>query len=847
MSLPCSSFSYAPLVTREAVTAQGKFLYVNDRKFFLKGVSYGPFSQATHGTPFPEKQVVEKDFALMVELGANCIRTYTVPPVWLLDLAAAYGLRIVVGIPWAEHICFLSSSAVRAEIRGAIADGVRACRDSPATFAYLVGNEIPPDVVRWHGAKQVRAFLRDLVSVAKDGDPTALVSYANYPCTEYLDIDFTDFLSFNVYLHKEKDFRSYLARLHNLAEDKPLVLSEFGIDSIREGVEGQAQILDRKLASSFKTGAAGTIVFSWTDEWFTGGFAIQDWAFGLVDRDRHKKPAFYSVQQYYQSLLPPQLLEYPKVSVVVCTYNAERTLDSCLASLERLNYPNYEVIVVNDGSTDASLEIARKYDYIRLITQENKGLSVARNVGIAAAEGEIIAYTDSDCVADPDWLIYLVDKFLSSGLSAVGGPNLPPPEDALIPACVAVSPGGPTHVLLNDEVAEHIAGCNMAFRRAALAEIGGFDPLFHAAGDDVDLCWRLQDQGYTIGFSPAAIVWHFRRNTVAAYLKQQRGYGKAEALVYFKHPYRFNLLGQPRWFGRIYGGLYSTFLIGQPTIYSGVFGRGFFQMLYQPPASLFGYLPLTLEWNLAIALFGALSLLSSHFPWVAIVMLLISWGWSVAAAVQAPIDSRFQGIKARLLVATLIYLGPLVRSLERYRWRFKGLTQMDAIECDRLTQKPEVVWHKSAFYLSYWTEAGMEKESLLLGAMELLGSRKYFIIPDRGWSSWDLEVYRGIWSKAQIKVCTENHGSGKRLLRVRCGLKLTQLAKMTAIACISLAVAAIALGRTELGAIATIASTITATTILYQYIRLGRILYYVMESVAQRLYLLPTSNMDDGQ
>jgi len=95
-------------------------------------------------------------------------------------------------------------------------------------------------------------------------------------------------------------------------------------------------------------------------------------------------------------------------------------------------------------------------------------------------------------------------------------------------AYVAASPGGPTHVLLDDEVAEHIPGCNMAFRREALHAIGGFDPIFRAAGDDVDLCWRLQNKGYKIGFSPAAVVWHFRRNTVRDYLKQQRGYGKAE-------------------------------------------------------------------------------------------------------------------------------------------------------------------------------------------------------------------------------------------------------------------------------------------------------------------------------
>ncbi len=105
----------------------------------------------------------------------------------------------------------------------------------------------------------------------------------------------------------------------------------------------------------------------------------------------------------------------------------------------------------------------------------------------------------------------------------------------MVPAAVAVSPGGPTHVLLSDDVAEHIAGCNMAFRRDVLLRLGGFDPVFRAAGDDVDICWRFQDAGYTIGFSPAAMVWHFRRNTVeglyrpAERLRQGRGAGLFQA------------------------------------------------------------------------------------------------------------------------------------------------------------------------------------------------------------------------------------------------------------------------------------------------------------------------------
>jgi GT2 family glycosyltransferase len=845
ISFPNLDCRPTPLPNPGNVTVKGKFFFIGKEKFFLKGVTYGTFSLGSHGAPFPEKPMVEKDFALMAELGANCIRTYTIPPDWLLNLAATYGLRILIGIPWAQHIAFLDSSSTRADIRQAIANGVKACREYPGVFGYLIGNEIPSDIVRWHGPKQIRAFLKELMGVVKDADPKALVSYANYPCTEYLNIDFTDFLSFNVYLHREKDFRSYVSRLHNLAEDKPLVLSEFGVDSIREGTQSQAEILAQKLSTSFDMGAAGTIVFSWTDEWFTGGSAIEDWAFGLVDAQRSKKTAFQTVQQYYAAPLPPELPEYPRVSVVVCAYNADRTLDSCLASLKELNYPNYEVIVINDGSNDHTLKIAKSYDYIKLISQDNKGLSVARNVGLAEATGEIIAYTDSDCVADPDWLTYMVAKFLSSGLSAVGGPNFPPPENSLVPSCVAVSPGGPTHVLLSDEVAEHIPGCNMAFRREVLEEIGGFDPIFHAAGDDVDICWRLQDKGYTIGFSPAAVVWHFRRNTVKDYLKQQRGYGKAEALVYFKHPYRFNLLGQSQWLGRIYGDLSSSFLSGQPVIYSGGFGRGLFQTLYEPPASFLSYLPLTLEWNVGAALLFLYLILSGGNPWLGIAPLFLSWSYCISGSLRAPMDSRFQGLQGRLLVALLIYLGPLVRSLERYFWRRRGLSQVEPIKFDELVQKPEISWKKRSLSLSYWTEIGLEKESLIQGIMDFLLPRKYFITVDQGWSNWDLKIHQGFFPRAMIKVCSENHGGNKRLLRVESALKLSRMGTTILWVWFLVTLISLLLGLTKVALATGVVGIVSATIMMYHTFCLGRTMYHVLEIVAKKLQLVPAPSMND--
>src|SRR5204863_3194375 len=120
------------------------------------------------------------------------------------------------------------------------------------------------------------------------------------------------------------------------------------------------------------------------------------------------------------------------------------------------------------------------------------------------AIGEFVAYIDDDAYPDPHWLDYLASAFLKNDHAAIGGPNVDPAGDGFIADCVANAPGGPVHVLLTDEIAEHIPGCNMAFRKDALEEVGGFDERFRVAGDDVDVCWQLQRRGWTLGYSPAA-------------------------------------------------------------------------------------------------------------------------------------------------------------------------------------------------------------------------------------------------------------------------------------------------------------------------------------------------------
>ena len=117
--------------------------------------------------------------------------------------------------------------------------------------------------------------------------------------------------------------------------------------------------------------------------------------------------------------------------------------------------------------------------------------------------------------------------------------------------------------------------------------------------------------------------------------------------------------------------------------------------------------------------------------------------------------------------------------------------------------------------------------------------RKYFIALDQGWSDWDLQIYRGVWSKVQIKVCNENHGGAKRLLRVWCALRMSRVATIALCGYPLLAALGLALGMTEAAVATIVVGGVNALAIFYQNFRLGRILYHVLEIVAKKVGLLP--------
>src|SRR5438067_9268877 len=657
-------------IVNSRIRPAAKFFFQGDRKFFVKGVTYGPFKPDSEGNYVGRPEQVTADLALMRQAGLNLVRIYHSPPRWFLDRCAAVDMRVLVTLPWEKHVEFLRERSTRKQIVEAVRVAVRAHAGHPAIFGYLVGNEISSTMARWLGARRVIEFVEELIRIGRAIDPEALFSYATYPPTEYLLPENADFSCFNVYLHNQRAFEGYLLRLQNLTGERPLILGEFGMDSIRHSQEEQAEMLGWHIDSVVKCGLAGTIFFTWTDEWFTGGEEITDWAFGIVTREREPKKSYHFLRDKFgqdNSTLPHRALaKAPFVSVIVCSYNGARTLADCLISLGKLNYPNYEVILVDDGSTDNTAQVAAQYPNVRYIHQSNLGLSHARNAGAAAATGEVFAYTDSDCMADPDWLYYLVGTLVSGEYAGVGGPNMSPPAQNAIQACVAAAPGGPSHVLLTDTVAEHIPGCNMAFYRWAFEQVGGFDPEYHAAGDDVDFCWRLQQSGCVIAFSPTAIVWHHRRFTLRAFLKQQEGYGEAESLLRFKHLIFFGPTGTAKWRGQIYGAPRFGWFIDRPIIYHGIFGEGFFQSMYAAPQSDVAAYLSSIEWfALALFLFG----LGIFLPTLRIVPYLMFGGTLTVALsymVRARIEPKFDTVPARLLVMCLAFLQPLVRGFSRY-------------------------------------------------------------------------------------------------------------------------------------------------------------------------------------
>lgn len=552
---------------RDRWRTDGKFFRAAGRRVSLRAVTYGPF-------PGGWPRDFAPDFQRIRAAGFNALRLFEMPGRGLLDVAAAHGLQVFGGLHWGQNEEFFRTPRLLSAARVLLAESLRETAGHRALAGVFVANEIPADLVRWMGPARVRATLEELIDLGRESAPRLLFAYANYPSTEYLEPENADFTAFNIYLEQAVEFRAYVKRLHHIAGDRPLVVSEFGLDSGRNGLVRQAETLRWAEAIAAEEECAGFTIFSWSDRWWNNSAEVGDWDFGLIDRDGNDKPAIEAVT----APVPAKVVPFPRFSVIVCTRNGRERIDRCLVAIRAMD-GDFETVLVDDGSTDGtSAHVARHHPWVKLVTLDPCGLSAARNAGADAATGDVLAYTDDDCEPDREWLVRLVRVLADGRFSAAGGPNLPPPPRDWHEAVVCASPGAPSHVMLDDEEAEHLPGCNLAVTRAAFDAIGGFDTRFETAGDDVDFCWRLREAGFRLGFAPGAFVWHHRRKSVRGFLRQQIGYGRAERLLLAKHPSRFSKRGGARWHGFVYGGG-PVRAMDHSLIEHGPMGRGGYQSI----------------------------------------------------------------------------------------------------------------------------------------------------------------------------------------------------------------------------------------------------------------------------
>jgi glycosyltransferase involved in cell wall biosynthesis len=649
------------------VAANGKHLFLDGEPYRVKGVTYGGFVEREDGYRFPERHRIDADLAAMAEVGLNTVRVYDIPPKELLEIAAKSGLRLIVGL--GEDLWQMEQGVTRAARqrisqagRLAVREAMSLCAGRSEVMAIAVGNEVPVDLIRIHGADRVAHVFSELIAEVHHLDPEMMATYVNFPTTEFLDPEGQDFACFNVFLEDEASFRRYIRHLQIVSAARPLVITEVGLAAEIHGEEAQSDLLRNELRVLDEEGVAGASVYAWTDEWAVNNEPVTGWGFGITDMDRRPKIALGSVNEWCDRSTDALRDQWAPLTVVVCAYNEEQTIGACLDSLVACTYPDLEVIVCDDGSTDRTADIAQRYPF-KLLQLPHGGLSRARNAGIAAARGDIVAYLDADAACHPEWPFHLVLS-LDTDASATGGPNLPSPEAGFIERAVSLSPGGPTEVLVSNDRAEHVPGCNMAFRRDALESIGGFDVAYTTAGDDVDVCWKLLDGGGQIAFSPAAQVWHRRRSTVRGYLKQQRGYGRAERMLSGPHRARFNRLGHATWKGFIYGGSRILPSLLRPVVYHGWQGQAPFQPITKTRSSAAAVwagslLPLLLVPALAGI---ALALVSPRWLILsaAAAALIAAYGAAIAAAVQVD-RSETRPTLMRLAVGVLHVMQPFAR------------------------------------------------------------------------------------------------------------------------------------------------------------------------------------------
>jgi cellulose synthase/poly-beta-1,6-N-acetylglucosamine synthase-like glycosyltransferase len=227
----------------------------------------------------------------------------------------------------------------------------------------------------------------------------------------------------------------------------------------------------------------------------------------------------------------------PLISVVIPAYNVQETLNVCLDALEQQTLPreHYEIIIVDDGSTDGTQETAANRDVV-MIHQRHRGAAAARNAGVHRAQGEIIFFTDADCVPELNWIEAMAAPFSNEDVIGVSG-RVCTHQGGLVPRFVQLEYDNRYENIARHVYIDFINTATGAYRREIFLENEGFCENLLGA-EDAELSFRLASKGHKMVFAPEAIVYHSHPESILEYAQRKYHYGYWRMMVYQKHPYK---------------------------------------------------------------------------------------------------------------------------------------------------------------------------------------------------------------------------------------------------------------------------------------------------------------------
>lgn len=410
------------------VEVEGRHLRLNGERFVVRGTTYGHFAPRADGARYPGGVDLRADFEAIVAMGLNTIQTVDVPPADLFAAATEFDLRVLVGLDYADWRFEpfpdrTSNHRVAAAGLAAVDRLFERIEDPAVLLAVSVGRALPADLARVHHPGAVADTLASIIDRVRTLDPSVpTTSTGRAGGDESATGPGCDLLSIVVGTECGATFEHDLVRLQLARPARPVVVTDLNPPSTGYSIAVQAGQLADRLHALDRTGCAGATVGCWVEDTPESAGSSAARSDSLVTADRTLTPLGRCVEVWARRDVKDLRSVWPRVTALVTTHNSESTVEQCLSALELSDYPDLEVIVCDEGSTDRTAALAARYPFE---LRQTAGSDVSgRSLGPTAGSGDIVAFVDADVICHRSWPWFVALAFDSSDRLAVVSDHL---------------------------------------------------------------------------------------------------------------------------------------------------------------------------------------------------------------------------------------------------------------------------------------------------------------------------------------------------------------------------------------------------------------------------------------